>query len=478
MGTSTQKYITGIPGEIITTFPDGSRMKFANSQAAQDYFENKWGKDKYHWVIVDPEPSVYEGELPELTFNVSKDEQERSRRAAQIIKDSKETTADRFYNISDFDSLFGKTRKGLVSRHYGKDNPFRQGNDMVARAIGDAYLASLFPGMGRTFYKLVAKEAGSGSLAGAGRLIATMAGGVAGAGIGGDAFDTYVSVPLTGRTWAQNVNEIGGGPLMQIFNPGSLVGSYVGSGATSAVLNGAKIIGPSISAFIKNQPYRSPITGKVYYPGETYTEIPPSTEVPIGQRTVWQGHRTAKPSGARGSAAGQKGYPSGRSGVTQRVMKDVNSGGRVGNTFRQRYYPYPVMEPPTPFIFPGGRTESPTTTTTTPPPYPPITYQPTPGYEGVANADEAFGRWFQQQTPGTQQYYQGDQFHAPGLYEISFKPGVTPRYIRAVAPEVDSMINSDSTSVIQPRETGIFRLPYIVPQGTPGDQTLLEFVGK
>jgi hypothetical protein len=40
------------------------------------------------------------------------------------------------------------------------------------------------------------------------------------------------------------------------------------------------------------------------------------------------------------------------------------------------------------------------------------------------------------------------------------------------------MINSDSTSVIQPRETGIFRLPYVVPQGTPGDQTLLEFVGK
>jgi hypothetical protein len=31
MGTTTSKYITGIPGKIVTTFPDGSKMEFDNS---------------------------------------------------------------------------------------------------------------------------------------------------------------------------------------------------------------------------------------------------------------------------------------------------------------------------------------------------------------------------------------------------------------------------------------------------------------
>lgn len=342
----------------------------------------------------------------------------------RFIKDLKET-----------DPIVGQRRQKLVAKHYGPDNTFRQGQD----AVGNGVIA------------LATTLAGAGGVASAAKLLASqgakaipiIASAVAGGYIGSDVADALCQ-KVNGKTWAENARDIGMSQYNQVTtNPGGWAGSYTGSYMANGVIN-------NFTPWMYNTTPRAAMTPKGpvrLQPGETYTYYgePVSYQTNPQGRTGYQARYTSKPSGARGSSAGQGGHSTSSPktgsqtvsrGYSNRGMIDVQSGNSGYNMdFGFDMLPYTQASG---FAIPFGNYAEPVVMTA-----------PSEGhrYEQYSDPDAAFLRWYSKQPEGTTQEYEGDPYHKKGSYKISRKAKDPERTVRRVGNE-QGYVARDSTTTL------------------------------
>lgn len=347
------------------------------------------------------------------------------------------------------DPFFGRKRRVLVDRYYNSDNPFRQGNDQVARWVTN--LAALY-GVGKALPALY----GSLSAATPGELAAGLIGSAAGGYAGGKLFD-WATNATSGKNWGQFVDETGAPSWMAYTQPGSMIGGVVGGNVATGIYNNAY-------PWFANQTAMNTLNGTVA-PGQSVTlNLKPAPYAQGGGPTGQFNYRASYTTG-NGSTAGQPAYsrvrlgtrPSINTGEQYRVVGSniplkAGQGAESSVTYSNPYLPFnDTWGIPMPWLYP-----TPIEYPVVPPVIPPVV-EPDYRYEFIVDPHEAFGRWWQQQDSGTVQYYEGDPYHRSGLYKIGFDPNYSTKYIRGVANN-NGYVVPDSQTIITPAPTGINEL--------------------
>lgn len=316
------------------------------------------------------------------------------------------------------DPVFGKRRQRLVAQNYGEDNPFRQGNDMIANAITDVALTAMTGlGVGNLVKSVAAQGAKS---------LIPLAATVGGAAVGQQAFDQAVE-GATGKTWDEHLARGGMDNYGRaLFKPGAWAGSYGAGKAANAMMNGIQNVKP----WLENSLPRMTMTSEgavELQPGQTLT----LSGRPVGFQNAGQGNFgyqsrfTTKTGGGRGSAAGQKGrvqsgqsYGQASRGIQERVMGDrrVGKGGTNGETYTNQFSDYTPGTPWSGWLPWGGKQYVPTITP--PPEEPPKLNVPEFRLEEFKPYQDPFLKWYAKQPEGTTQTYSGDPVHKPGPYLI------------------------------------------------------------
>lgn len=346
------------------------------------------------------------------------------------------------------DPIFGKRRQKVVGEHYGEDNPFRQGNDMVANAIANTALTAA-TGMG--VYNLGASLITQGA-----RGIIPLAATIGGAAVGQQAFDQAIE-GATGKTWDEHLARGGMDDYGRaLFKPGAWAGSYGAGKAANAVLNGI----PNAKPWLENTLPRMTMTSEgavELQPGQTLT----LSGRPVGFQNSGQGNFgyqsrfTTKTGGGRGSAAGQKGRVQtsqgngGRrvpGGVQERVMGDrrVGKGGANGETYTNPFSEYTPGLPWSGWLPWAGKQYVPTITP--PPEEPPKLNVPEFRLEEFKPYEDPFLKWYAKQPEGTTQTYQGDKVHRAGPYLIKRTNPDPISTVRLVGDQ-QGFVVPDSTTV-------------------------------
>ena len=352
-------------------------------------------------------------------------------------------------DFTEEDPIFGNRRRVLVDRYYNSDNPFRQGNDQVARWVTN--LAALY-GVGKALPALY----GSLSAATPGELAAGLIGSAAGGYAGGKLFD-WATNATSGKNWGQFVDETGAPSWMAYTQPGSMVGGVVGGNVATGIYNNAY-------PWFANQTAMNTPNGTVA-PGQSVTlNLKPAPYAQGGGPAGQFNYRASYTTG-NGSTAGQPAYsrvrlgtrPSINTGEQYRVVGSnvplkAGQGAESSVTYSNPYLPFnDTWGIPMPWLYP-----TPIEYPVVPPVIPPVV-EPDYRYEFIVDPHEAFGRWWQQQDSGTVQYYEGDPYHKSGLYKIGFDPNYSTKYIRGVANN-NGYVVPDSQTIITPAPTGINEL--------------------
>lgn len=334
------------------------------------------------------------------------------------------------------DPIFGKRRQKLVGEHYGPDNPFRQGNDLVANAIINGGLtATTGVGAGNILKSLVTQGVKS---------IPALAAAIGGAAAGQQVFDAAVE-GATGASWDEHLARAGMDPYGRaLFVPGAWVGSYGAGKATNAIVNNAR-------PWFENSLPRLTITpeGSVtLQPGESLT----LNGRPVGFQNAGQGNFgyqnrfTTKSGGGRGSAAGQSGRVQTSQGVPggvqNRVMSDRVSGRSGGSqTFSFNITPFSAFTPWSGWLPWLGEQYVPPVIT------PPVE-EPVEDFrlEEIRSYEDPFLKWYAKQPEGTVQTYSGDPIHKAGQYVIRRTKSDPKSTVRLVGDN-QGFVVPDSTTI-------------------------------
>lgn len=358
-------------------------------------------------------------------------------------------------NFVENDPIFGKRRQRLVAQHYGSDNPFRQGNDLVANAIIDAGLTAL-TGVGAG--NLVRSVATQGV-----KTIPALAATVGGAYAGQTAFNAAVE-GTTGASWDEHLAIAGMDPYGRtLFAPGAWVGSAAAGKATNAVVNNAR-------PWLENSLPRLTMTPEgsiMLEPGQSLT----LSGRPVGFQNSGQGNfgyqaRFTTKSGGRGSAAGQSGRVQTSSqgvteGVQNRVMNDrVTGRGGSSKSFTFNTTPFTSNTPWSGWI--GAQYAQPMA--------PPIMQPPVEDFrlEEIRPYEDPFLKWYAKQPEGTIQRYSGDQIHKAGSYVISRTKADPKSSVRLIG-DSQGFIVPDSTTVHY--NTTAIPQVNVLPGGVPMEAT-------
>lgn len=356
--------------------------------------------------------------------------------------------------------IFGKRRQRLVAEHYGSNNPFRQGNDIVANAIIDTGLTAV-TGMGAG--NLVRSVVTQGVKA-----LPALAATFGGAAAGQQVFDAAVK-GATGVSWDGHLARAGMDPYGRVlFVPGAWAGSYGAGQATNAVVTNAR-------PWLENSFPRLTITPEgpvTLQPGETLT----LNGRPVGYQNAGQGNfgyqgRFTTKSGGGGSAAGQSGRVQTSQGngsqripggVQNRVMSSRVAGRSGGaQTFSFNMTPFPAVTPwsgwlpwfSEPYVLPVAPT---------------VVEVPVEDFrlEEIRSYEDPFLKWYAKQPEGTIQTYSGDPVHKAGQYVIKrTKPD--PRSTVRLVGDNQGFVVPDSTT-IQYNTTALPQVT-VLPGGVPAE---------
>lgn len=356
-----------------------------------------------------------------------------------------------------YDPIFGARRRSLVSKYYDKNNPFREGADIVGNVSSDILLSMLgLKGMGSLLTAM--RTAGAAYVP---SLMGTLAGGYA-----GQKLLDNVLIDTTGKPMTQHLKDAGFDTYGQVmFSPGAWLGSAAGSWA------GTK----ATQALVNIEPWFYNSTPKLAITPEGPVEIMPG-EVVSGQGSYptgyqnssqgvsgWRGNYTTK-TGSGGNASGQSGRVQTHQGngttripggVQSRVMSNVNnsSSGQTAKTG------YTVSRPPmayeeipwVPNFIPFPNT---TFTHLVAPPVvtpviPPVAPPPADiRFEEKTEYDDPWIRWYASQPEGTVQTWEGDPESSKpaGKYKIHRVKGENFVIDRRRVANDEGFVAPDSTS--------------------------------
>lgn len=368
-------------------------------------------------------------------------------------------------DFKENDPIFGKRRQRLVAKHYGPDNPFRQGNDLVANAIIDAGLTAM-TGVG--VGNLVKSVATQGVKA-----LPALAATVGGAAVGQQAFDTAVE-GATGASWDEHLTRAGMDPYGRaLFAPGAWAGSYGAGKVTNAVVNNAR-------PWMENSLPRLTMTPQgpvMLQPGQSLT----LSGRPVGFQNAGQGNFgyqarfTTKSGGGRGSAAGQSGRVQTSQGngnqripggVQNRVMSDIVPG-RNGGTQTFSFEPtlFPTTPPWSGWLPWMGEQYVPPVPVVAPPVEAPVEDF---RLEEIRPYEDPFLKWYAKQPEGTTQTYSGDPIHKAGQYVIR-RTKADPRSTVRLVGDNQGFVVPDSTTIQY--NTSAQPQVNILPGGVPAEAT-------
>ena len=338
-----------------------------------------------------------------------------------------------------FSPLFGKQRVETAKRGWTKYpetmQAFVDGQNTAANALMSTYLlgAGVVPTV-ETVAEMTVPQA-----------IATVGGGVAGGAAGAEVLNTALKAN-TGMTWEEAAVRNGVWPVNAIgTNPGGAVGSAVGSYITSSIANNFVPILANNNPRIAMTP-NGPVMVK---PGDLL-RVPAEPisyqNAPQGQ-TRYQARYTGKPSGAKGSSAGQGGHSvktngtkTTSRGVSNRVMSDIQSGQGQGPVITTPFTPYNPMGQAlwTPFGYMPD----------TPLPVAPPVVEPEPEYRYVEEKPyiDPFITWYGKQKEGTTQYYSGSEGHPAGQYVIH-RTKADPKATERNVYDQNGYLVKDSTTI-------------------------------
>lgn len=367
------------------------------------------------------------------------------------------------------DPVFGKRRQKLVGEKYGEDNPFRQGNDMVANAVANTALTAI---TGAGVYNLAKSVVPLGIKA-----LPQLAATVAGATLGEQAFDQAIE-GATGKSWDEHLARGGMDEYGRtLFKPGAWAGSYGAGKATNAVMTAGL---RNVKPWLENTLPRTTITS------EGAVELAPGQSLSLSGRPVgfqnsgqgnfgYQARFTTKTGGGRGSAAGQKGRVQTSQGnrgqrvpggVQERVMSDtrVGKGGLNGESYSNEFSLYVQATPWSGWLPWGGNKYVPPVA---PPPEEPLKLNvPEFRLEEFKPYEDPFLKWFAKQPEGTTQTYSGDPIHKAGPYLIK---RVNPDPISTVrlVGDQQGFVVPDSTTIRY--NTKIAPQVNVLPGGIPAE---------